>query len=207
MSNQTYITRQFKGNFRKTWMVLMVVFTGIIFASCDYSRKTTGWDFAGDMIYSKAYETYSANPNFANGRTMQPPVPGTIPRGMIPYQYKKTDEDRLLAAKNLVNPLESNTENLERGKVAFGIYCAQCHGEKGDGQGRLFVSKKYTYPPGNLLSDKMRANPESDIYHVITVGWGIMGEHGSMLSPEDRWKIAMYIKHELQKTELTVNAK
>jgi hypothetical protein len=39
------------------------------------------------------------------------------------------------------------------------------------------------------------------------VGWGIMGEHGSMLSPDDRWKIAMYIKHELQKTELTANAK
>ena len=53
----------------------------------------------------------------------------------------------------------------------------------------------------------MMANPETDIYHVITVGWGIMGEHGSMIKQEDRWKIAMYIKTELQKSALTANAK
>lgn len=202
--NQTKIREIFSEKF---YLIFTVLLAGTLFMSCDRSRKTTGWDFAGDMINSNAYETYSPNPNFANGRTMQPPVPGTIPRGMVPYQYKKTDEDRALAAQNLVNPVENTADNLERGKVAYNIYCAQCHGEKGDGQGRLFVTKKYNYPPGNLLSEKMRANPEADIYHVITVGWGIMGEHGSMLTPDDRWKIAMYIKHELQKTELTANAK
>ena len=113
--------------------------------------------------------------------------------------FQKTDEDRALAAKTLVNELPNTMENLERGKVAYGIYCMQCHGEKGDGQGSLYVNKKFIYPPGNLLSEKMRANPEADIYHVITVGWGIMGEHGSMITPDDRWKIAMYVKQELQK--------
>ncbi|HSO88445.1 MAG TPA: cytochrome c [Draconibacterium sp.] len=177
----------------------MILFAGLFLSSCDYNRRTTGWDYAGDMINSNAYETYTPNPNFADGKTMQPPVPGTIPRGFMPYIYLKTDEDRATAAKTLVNELETTPENLERGKVAFGIYCMHCHGEKGDGQGSLFVNKKFNYPPGNLLSEKMRANPEADIYHVITVGWGIMGEHGSMITPEDRWKIAMYIKQELQK--------
>lgn len=171
----------------------------IILSSCDYNRRTTGWDYAGDLINSPAYESYTANPVFKNGRTMQPPVEGTIPRGFMPYAYQKTDEDRAIAAKTLVNEIESTPANLERGKVEFGIYCMQCHGEKGDGQGLLYVNKKFNYPPGNLLSEKMRANPEADIYHVITVGWGIMGEHGSMIAPADRWKIAMYIKQELQK--------
>lgn len=171
----------------------------IFLSSCDYNRRTTGWDYAGDLINSPAYETYTANPVFANGRTMQPPVEGTIPRGFMPYAYQKTDEDRAIAAQTLVNELESTPANLERGKVAFGIYCMQCHGEKGDGQGSLYVNKKFIYPPGNLLNEKMRANPEADIYHVITVGWGIMGEHGSMVTPDDRWKIAMYIKQKLQK--------
>lgn len=177
----------------------LVLFAVVILSACDYDRRTTGWDYAGDMINSPAYETYTPNSVFANGRTMQPPVAGTIPRGFMPYPYLKTDEDRALAAKTIVNELESTPENLERGKVAFGIYCMHCHGEKGDGQGSLFVNKKFTYPPGNLLNEKMRANPEADIYHVITVGWGIMGEHGSMITPEDRWKIAMYVKQELQK--------
>lgn len=192
---------------QKAIKLSLILFAGTLITSCDYDRRTTGWDYAGDFINSNAYETYSPNPNFANGRTMQPPVPGTIPRGTMPYQYKKTDEDRALAAQNLVNPLENSVENLARGKEAYGIYCLQCHGETGDGKGRLFVSKKYTYPPASLLSEKMKIAPEADIYHVITVGWGIMGEHGSMIKQEDRWKIAMYIKTELQKSALTANAK
>ena len=179
--------------------VAFILFTMVLLSSCDYNRRTTGWDYVDDMIVSKAYETYTPNPNFADGKTMQPPVAGTIPREMIPYAFEKTDSDRAIAARTLVNPLEPTPDNLNRGKERYDIYCAQCHGEKGDGQGSLYVSKKYTYPPGNLLSDKMKANPEADIYHVITVGFGIMGAHGSMIKPKDRWKIAMYIKHELQK--------
>lgn len=169
------------------------------FSSCDYTRKTPGWQYFDDMVNSPAYESYTTNPNFADGKTMQPPVAGTIPRGMMPYPYQKTDEDRALAAKSLANELEATPENLARGQKQYGIYCAQCHGDKGDGQGRLYTNKKYTYPPANLLSEKMMAAPEGDIYHVITVGFGIMAPHGSMIKPEDRWKIAMYIKNELQK--------
>lgn len=208
MRTEKNIGLEIKGSlWQKAIKLSLILFAGTLITSCDYNRRTTGWDYAGDFINSNAYETYSSNPNFANGRTMQPPVPGTIPRGTMPYQYKKTDEDRVLAAQNLVNPVEQNVENLARGKEAYGIYCLQCHGETGDGKGRLFVNKKFTYPPASLLSEKMRANPEADIYHVITVGWGIMGEHGSMIKQEDRWKIAMYIKTELQKSALTANAK
>lgn len=182
----------------KSLKVSMIIVFALMIISCDYNRRTTGWDYAGDMIYSNAYETYTPNPVFADGKTLQPSVEGTIPRGFMPYSYLKTDEDRAIAAKTLVNELENNKVNLERGKEAYKIYCSVCHGEKGDGQGNLYVNKKYTYPPANLLSDKMRANPEADIYHVITVGWGIMGEHGSMISPDDRWKIAMYVKQVLQ---------
>lgn len=171
----------------------------LMLSSCDYNRRSTGWQYFDDMVTSPAYESYTANPNFADGKTMQPPVAGTIPRGMLPYPYAKTDEDRALAARTLVNELKPTAENLKRGKKEYGIFCAQCHGDKGDGKGRLFVSKKYPYPPASLLSEKMMANPDADIFHVITVGHGVMAAHGSMIHPDDRWKIAMYIKEELQK--------
>lgn len=176
-----------------------LLLTFALISSCDYNRRTTGWQYFGDMVDSPAYESYTPNPNFADGKTMQPPVAGTIPRGMVPYPYAKNDEDRALAATTLINDVEMTTVNLDRGKRMYGIYCMQCHGEKGDGQGSLYTSKKYPYPPASLLSEKMMANPEAEIYHVITVGFGIMGAHGSMIKPEDRWKIAMYIKEELQK--------
>lgn len=171
----------------------------LMLSSCDYNRRSTGWQYFDDMVTSPAYETYTPNPNFADGKTMQPPVEGTIARGMNPYPYQKTDGDRALAAKTLVNELKPTPENLERGKKEYGIYCSQCHGDKGDGQGRLYTTKKYPYPPASLLSEKMMANPDADIFHVITVGHGVMAAHGSMIKPDDRWKIAMYIKDELQK--------
>lgn len=176
-----------------------LLFTLAMLTACDYNRRSTGWEYMGDMTNSPAYESYTPNPNFADGKTMQPPVEGTIPRGSSPYPFEKTEEDRFLAASTLVNKFEATQGNLQRGKRMYGIYCMQCHGEKGDGMGPLYVNKKYTYPPSSLLSEKMTAAPEADIYHVITVGHGIMAEHGSMIQPNDRWKIAIYIKETLQK--------
>ncbi len=50
----------------------------------------------------------------------------------------------------------------------------------------------------NLQGDAYKNITEGHIFHVITYGKGLMGAHGSQVSEEDRWKIAMYVK-ELQK--------
>ncbi len=168
-------------------------------SSCDHDRNNPGYQYFDDMAKSPAYESYTPNPNFADRKTMQPTIEGTVPRGFMDYPYQKNDEDRAIAGQTLRNPLEPTSANLERGKTEFTIYCSMCHGDLGDGQGYLFTSKKFPYPPANLHSEKMLAAPEGEIYHVISVGWGIMAEHGSMIAPDDRWKIALYIKDVLQK--------
>ena len=78
-------------------------------------------------------------------------------------------------------------------------FCKQCHGEKGDGQGFLYTSKKYAVPPANLTLEKTVNRPDGELYHIINVGYKIMGAHASQLSQEDRWKIVMYIREDLQK--------
>lgn len=179
------------------WMAALGMIA--LLGSCDRDRNTTGWEYFDDMVHSPAYETYTPNPNFADGKTMRNPVEGTVPIGYQPYLYQKTDEDRTRAGKELINPFEATPANLERGKQVFSIFCMDCHGEKGDGQGYLFTSKKYPFQPGNLLSDKVRNNPEGEIFHVITVGFGVMAPHGYMIRPEDRWKATLYIRNVLQK--------
>jgi mono/diheme cytochrome c family protein len=186
-------------NFKILNRSLAAVALIVVFGSCDRDRNTTGWEYFDDMAHSAAYESYTPNPNFADGKTMRNPVEGTIPLGYEPYLYVKSDEDRIKAGKELVNPFEPTVQNLERGKQAFEIYCMNCHGDKGDGKGFLYTSKKYPYPPGNLLSDKVRNGSEGEIFHVVTVGFGVMPQHGSQLRPHDRWKVAMYIKEVLQK--------
>ena len=167
--------------------------------SCDRTRSSTGWDYMPDMYYSNAYESYTANPNFGDNLTMRTPVEGTVPREMVPFPWKKTDEDRIAAGEAMVNPWEVNGENLERGSQAYGIFCLSCHGTAGDGQGHLYTSERYPYPPASLVNEKVKALMDGEIYHSITVGYGIMGAHGGMIRPEDRWKIILYIRENLQK--------
>ena len=39
---------------------------------------------------------------------------------------------------------------------------------------------------------------DGKIYHTITYGYNAMGAHASLLTPEERWQVVMYV-HELQK--------
>lgn len=168
-------------------------------SGCDRDNNHPGYDYFPDMAYSQTFETNSVNPNFKDGKTMREPVKGTISRDFMAYPYQKTDEDRLLAGKTLKNPLAMDPKNLDRGKKVYQSYCIQCHGDMGDGKGFLFTSGKYPFPPASLVNDKMKAAPDGEIYHVVTVGFGIMGAHGSQIRPEDRWKTILYIRKELQK--------
>ncbi|WP_372775723.1 cytochrome c [Mangrovibacterium sp.] len=183
---------------KKGIKLLLAIVVVASLSSCDHSRNNPGWQYFDDMVTSPAYESYTSNPNFADGKTMHPTVEGTVPRGFMRYPFEKTDEDRVKAGLTFQNYVEPTTENLERGKEVYTIYCSSCHGEKGDGMGHLFTSKKFQYPPASLLSEKVRAIPDGEIYHVISVGWGIMAEHGTMMKPDDRWKAVLYIRNELQ---------
>ncbi len=177
-------------------LTLGVAFLAIL-ASCDKNRNHPGYSYFPDMEQSQAYETYAENPVWKDGKTNQLPPEGTVPREMIPYDFEKTDVNRTWAGQELENPYHGETEIVERGKELYGIYCINCHGDKGDGKGFLYTSGKYPYPPATLLSDKIRNNPDGEIFHVITIGFGMMGSHAAQVIPDDRWKIITYIRQEL----------
>ena len=181
----------------KTAFVLAL--SALLLVSCDRTRIQKGYEYFPDMAHSLAFETYSSDSAMANGITMQLPVEGSIPREMIPYQCPATPEGRLLAGKELVCELKADEANLARGKEMFTIYCQNCHGVAGKGDGHLYTSGKYTMQPASLVSERMLAAPIGEVYHVITMGWNTMGAHGPQIRPNDRWMIALYVKNILQK--------
>jgi mono/diheme cytochrome c family protein len=125
---------------------------------------------------------------FKDGIGMRPPVEGTVARGFLPYAFKgKPDE----AGKNLVNPLLSTKDVLERGKTRFLTYCSPCHGNFGRGDSRL--RGQFPNPP-TLHSDKVRNWPDGNIYHVIAEGQNVMPSYASQLSRDDRWAVVNYIR-------------
>ena len=177
--------------------LLVVLFT----ASCTRDRNNPGKAYMAefDMYYSKAYEYYSPNPIFKDGKTAQAPVAGTIPRGDMPYMIPNTPAG-LDTAKHLVNPFATSITkaDLERAQEKYNIYCAVCHAESGNGQGSLYTSKKFMVPPRDLTSARVQADlNDGQLYHVIAVGTlsRLMGPHGDQVLPADRWRIVSYIKN------------
>lgn len=170
----------------------------VLFGSCDRTRIQKGYEYFPDMAHSLAYETYAPAKGANNGITMQMPVSGSIPREMIPYQYPATVEGRQLAGKELNCKLEATEANLARGKEMFTIFCQNCHGIAGKGDGHLYTSGKFTVPPASLVSERMLVAPIGEVFHVITAGFNTMGAHGPQIAPDDRWKIALYVKNTLQ---------
>jgi len=190
---------------RSHLIVIVIVMT--VLSSCDRTRNQKGYEYFPDMAHSYAYETYAPNPVFEDGKTMQSLPEGTVSSDMIPYSYPATIEGRIQAGFELENPLEADKVLIEKGKYLYDIYCTGCHGEKGNGEGHLYTSKKYAIKPASLVNEKMKAVPDGEIYHVITSGYGVMGAHGSQIIPDDRWKIVLYVKDILQTSAVYVNDK
>ena len=64
----------------------------IILSSCWGDKTKPNYQYMPDMYKSVGYETYTQNPNYANGMTTQIPVEGTIARGQVPYDFENTNE-------------------------------------------------------------------------------------------------------------------
>ncbi len=171
-----------------------------LFVSCKRDNNYTGHAYFPDMAYSHAFETYGSSPIYSDSVQMMLPVEGTVPRGMIPYQYAaKSFDEQQRAGRELVNPYEPQPtkEVLQRGKEQFDIYCAMCHGPQGNGDGQLFTSGLFPVQPTSLRTDYVQNKPDGEIFHVITQGSisGLMGSHGNQIKPDDRWKIVTYVKN------------
>jgi len=183
------------------WVIpSLVIFTSFLY-SCDRDNRHPGYHYFPDMANSKAFETYAPNTIFADGKTAQHPVARTIPRNIIPYQYDKTKEGKKLAGIELTNPFLVTDENISRGKFVYETFCANCHGFDGTGNGNLFISGIYPSQPPSLVTEDMRAKPDGEYYHVITLGSSIMGPFSSLIRQEDKWKTILYIKNELSEIQ------
>lgn len=169
--------------------MLFLGFSLFLLASCEMDHRKPGYEFLPDMSQAIPYESFSPNPNTRDGKTLQPPVAGTIPMGFEPYPYP---DDRKRAAKEWINPIKSRDQKvLMRGQQVYETFCLLCHGVMGKGDGPLIP--KFPNPP-SFTSKRTRALTDGEIYHVITMGSQQMASYASQIKPEDRWKVIHYIR-------------
>lgn len=156
--------------------------------SC-FDKSKPNYQFFPNMYEAVSYETYSEHKVFKGGVEAQTPVKGTIKRGFVPYEIPNTPEGYALAKATLKSPLDSNAINQDKAKELYTVYCAICHGDKGDGKGNLVVKEKFLGVP----SYKDREITDGSIFHVVTYGLNAMGSHANQLSQEERWQVADYV--------------
>jgi hypothetical protein len=142
-----------------------------------------------DMAASVAYDSFASNPNFADGKTLREPAPGTIIRGQMPLHYTASKEDAERAGLELHTPIRPSAK---RGAAIYFSYCETCHGPTGLGDG-LVAKRGYPAPPSFLAPRAMQMR-DGQMFHVITYGQANMPSYASQVGREDRWHVIEYIR-------------
>jgi mono/diheme cytochrome c family protein len=185
------------------FLVVCVAVVGVLGFRGTHFRKTSLYIFP-DMEWQLKLRPQKPSGFFANGRTSQLPVPGTIPRStpiqttagpIYPYEDSPVNTGRIPGTTNYVeiNPLPITAALLKRGQQRFTINCSPCHGQLADGNG---ITKKIGAMAvvANLHDARIVSMTDGEIFYVITNGRNLMGAYGPNVVVEDRWAIVAYLR-------------
>lgn len=180
----------------KSLIKIGVVFGAALLMTSCFNKSQPNYQYFPNMYESIGYEAYQEVSvpygEYAKyNMEAQIPAEGSVKRGWLPYEYDDTNEGYDAAKAELRSPLEKTEENLTDGKELYGIYCAVCHGNKGDGQGILVKREKFLGIP--RYDDPARAITDGSIYHVLMYGKNNMGSHASQLDTKERWQVTQYV--------------
>ena len=144
-----------------------------------------------DMHNQPRYKPLAASEFFADHRSARQPVEGTVARGHL-----RIDEARYtgkISGEDIDQfPIPIAKADIERGQSRFNVYCTPCHGRLGDGNG-MVVLRGFRQPP-SYYSDKLMRAPVGHFFDVMTNGFGAMPSYASRVEPDDRWRVAAYIR-------------
>lgn len=199
---------------RTLYIITGLVATTMLFAACTVDPNAAGVEYMPDMYRSpapEAYVDYGSNKHLdwtqqmkdAAGVTpvlSRKPVAGTIPytgsaltaQFVMPYPLNNTPEDYERAATEIKTPILATEKNVEKGKLIYTRMCMHCHGKEGHGDGAISKNGHIEGIPD--YATKLKDLPEGKMYHTITYGKGLMGQHASQLNQLERWQVIEYVK-------------
>ena len=175
-------------------ITVLTLVTGL--AACSLDKSKPNIELIQDMMESPSIKAQEYDAFSPNGISARVPPAGTVPRGFVPYAPGNNAD----AAKNLSNPYagDMSEEVLAKGILHYNTQCMVCHGQNGEGSAKSTVAEFMALKPPTLLSDKIRGWTDGQLYHVITMGQGVMGAYAHHIPQADRWQVVNYIRH-LQK--------
>ncbi|MEW6250641.1 MAG: quinol:electron acceptor oxidoreductase subunit ActD [Planctomycetota bacterium] len=163
-----------------------------------------------DMDNQERYITQESHPLFYDGRSLRPPVPGTLARGdlqrdahltagQVPAGLTEAGQAGGRWAADFPPELEIDEAFVRRGQQRFNIYCAPCHGLGGAGDGIVGKRAQDLSTPGWVAATSLhdvlvRDRPVGHLFNTITNGIRTMPPYGDQIAPEDRWAVIAYVR-------------
>jgi mono/diheme cytochrome c family protein len=89
-------------------------------------------------------------------------------------------------------PMVVDANVMNRGEERFNIFCSECHGRVGDGNG-MIPSRGFRRPP-SFHTELLRSAKTGHFFDVMTNGFGSMPSYAAQVPVEDRWAIIAYIR-------------
>src|SRR3954470_19802489 len=143
------------------------------------------------MSNQPRYDPLEPSDFFADGMSARPRIPGTVARGELAM-------DPIVATGKANGqdvdgfPMAVTADVLNRGQERFTIYCTECHGRLGDGNG-MIPSRGYRHPP-SFHTEALRTAKTGHFFDVMTNGFGAMPTYAPQIPVADRWAIVAYIR-------------
>ena len=137
------------------------------------------------------YDPLEPTDFFGDGMSARPRVPGTVARGEVsnnPFM----DSGKIDGQDGDGFPMPVTAQVLNRGHERFNIYCSECHGRLGDGNG-MIPSRGYRRPP-SFHTEALRNAKTGHFFDVMTNGFGAMPPYAGQVPVADRWAIIAYIR-------------
>jgi len=176
----------------KSILKIGILFSAVLVMVSCADKDSRNYEYMPNMYFPVGYETYQQVNFLPSGTEAMQPADNTISRGWLPYEFANDLEGKDLA-KLQPSPLDSlNSEaNLAMGKELYDIYCAICHGAKGDGQGTLVKREKILGVPS--YADAARDISVGSTYHTIYYGLNSMGSYAGQINYVERWQVSEYV--------------
>jgi mono/diheme cytochrome c family protein len=145
------------------------------------------------MSNQPRYDPLEPSEFFSDGMAARPRIPGTVARGELASDPVVADGF----------PFPVDRAVLDRGQERYDIFCQECHGRVGDGNG-MIPSRGFRRPP-SFHTATVRAQTTGHYFDVITNGFGSMPRYGTMIPSRDRWAIIAYIRALQLSQNATIN--
>jgi mono/diheme cytochrome c family protein len=150
-------------------LLLLTLLVALVAANLGVSDNPNrrNWEAMPEMVRTVAYKSFSTNPNFTDGKTLQLPPEGSIARP---------------PAHEFTRP----------GAAVYQIYCQPCHGGAGKGDGP--VAMRGFPPPPSLVADHALHLTDDQMFEIVTRGQKNMPSYAVQVPPQDRRAAVSYIR-------------